>query len=77
MSKSSVKSIRLRAGTFNGVKVFSATMAADRDMLGERITEWIAGHPTYKLVEIVVSQSSDDRFHCLALSVFYAETIKR
>ena len=30
---------------FNGVKVFSATMVADRDQLGEKVTAWIAAHP--------------------------------
>jgi len=29
---------------FNGVKVFSATMVADRDQLGEKVTAWIAQH---------------------------------
>jgi hypothetical protein len=56
---------------FNGVKIFSATMFADRDHLGEKITDWIAAHPALELVEIVVTQSSDASFHCLAICVFY------
>lgn len=63
------------AAGFNGLKVFSATMFADRDRLGERVTEWIAGHPACELTEIVVTQSSDDSFHCIAFTVFYWETL--
>ncbi len=69
----------LRPGhPFNGVKIFSATMFAERDRLGEKVTEWIAANPHFMVVEIVVSQSSDASFHCVAFSVFYwEETTKR
>ena len=60
---------------FNGLKVFSATMFADRDRLGERVTDWIASHPGFELTEIVVTQSSDDAFHCIAFTVFYWEPL--
>ena len=56
---------------FNGVKVFSATMWADRERLGEKVTEWIRGHPHLTIDDVVVTQSSDDEFHCLAITVFY------
>ena len=56
---------------FNGVKVFSATMFNDRQHLGDRITAWIADHPHYDVTEIIVTQSSDASFHCVALTVFY------
>jgi hypothetical protein len=56
---------------FNGVKVFSATMFNDRQMLGEKITAWIADNPRNELTEIIVTQSSDESFHCVALTVFY------
>ena len=59
--------------TFNGVKVFSATMMADRDHLGEKITQWLAAHPSFKLTDVIVTQSSDEAFHCLAITVFYYE----
>ena len=58
---------------FNGVKVFSATMFADREHLGEKIGAWFAAHPERKPVDVVVTQSSDDAFHCLAITVFYWE----
>ena len=58
---------------FNGVKVFSATMVADRDQLGEKVTAWIAANPNKKVTDIVVTQSSDEAFHCIAITVFYHE----
>jgi len=58
---------------FNGVKVFSATMVADRDQLGEKVTAWIAAHPEKKVTDLIVTQSSDEAFHCIAITVFYSE----
>ena len=58
---------------FNGVKVFSATMVADRDQLGENVTAWIAARPECKVTDIVITQSSDEAFHCIAITVFYWE----
>jgi hypothetical protein len=62
---------------FNGVKVFSATMVADREHLGEKITAWMANHPACKLTDVIVTQSSDEAFHCLAITVFYHEDTAR
>jgi hypothetical protein len=61
---------------FNGVKIFSATMAQERDRLGERVTEWLREHPDFEVVDTVVTQSSDEAFHCLAITVFYIEPKK-
>ena len=61
---------------FNGVKIFSATMFADRGQIGEKVTDWIASSPQRKLTDIVVTQSSDAAFHCITISVFYQETIR-
>lgn len=38
-------------GKFNGVKVFSATMVADRQVLGEKVTEWIRAHPACEIAD--------------------------
>jgi len=62
---------------FNGVKVFSATMVADRDQLGEKVTAWIASHTECKVTDIVITQSSDEAFHCIAITVFYWEDKSR
>lgn len=56
---------------FNGVKIFSATMMGDREALGGRVTDWIRNNPECKVVEVFVTQSSDEAFHCITLTVFY------
>lgn len=61
---------------FNGVKIFSATMFADRGQLGDKVTEWLASSPSRKLTDIVVTQSSDAAFHCITISVFYRENLR-
>ncbi|MEJ7597432.1 MAG: hypothetical protein WKG01_05940 [Kofleriaceae bacterium] len=74
MPKSMAKGLVVRPGRqFNGVKVFSASMVADRDQLGDRVTRWMAERPNCKVTEFVVTQSSDARFHCITISVFYQE----
>lgn len=62
---------------FNGVKVFSATMVADRDQLGEKVSAWLGNHQQYKVTDMVVTQSSDEAFHCIAITVFYFEDTRR
>jgi hypothetical protein len=57
--------------SFNSAKVFSATMMNDRGKLGETITYWIDENPAFEITEIVVTQSSDEAFHCLAMTVFF------
>ena len=58
---------------FNGVKVFSATMVADREQLGEKVTAWMQKNDQAKVTDIVITQSSDEAFHCIAITVFYWE----
>jgi hypothetical protein len=62
---------------FNGVKVFSATMVADRDQLGEKVTAWMSSNSHLKVTDVVVTQSSDEAFHCIAITVFYWEDTSR
>jgi hypothetical protein len=57
--------------TFTGVKVFSATKAREREEMGETITRWLRANPDLEMVERVVTQSSDDEFHCLTFVFFY------
>lgn len=54
-----------------GLKVFSATKAKDREVLGDMITQWIESHPEYDIIDKIVTQSSDREFHCLAITLFY------
>jgi hypothetical protein len=61
----------MRVPRFDGIKIFSATKAADRLALGERITAWMGEHPDYQIVDRRVTQSSDSSFHCLAITIFW------
>lgn len=62
--------------SFTGVKVFSTTLARDREKMGEHISRWLAEHPEYEVVEREVTQSSDKEFHCLSITLFYRERRK-
>ena len=54
-----------------GLKIFSATKARERDQLGETITDWIRTHPEFEVFEKIVTQSSDNEFHCLSITLFF------
>jgi hypothetical protein len=56
-----------------GVKVFTATKAKEREGLGDRITEWLRNNPPTEIIDVTVTQSSDEEFHCLTISVLYEE----
>lgn len=59
---------------YNGVKVFSATKAKDREFLGEAITRWLQSNSDIEIVDTVVTQSSDREFHCLTITIFYRKS---
>ena len=59
----------------NLVKVFSATMARDRDRLGERVTAWIQEHPGATILNTTVRLSSDSKFHCLSIVLLCHESM--
>ncbi len=63
----------MSAMSFTGVKVFSATKAREREELGETITRWLRSNAGLEVVDRVVTQSSDDEFHCLTIVLFYRE----
>lgn len=58
---------------FNGVRIFTATKAKEREMLGQAITQWIRENPQSKIVDKIVMQSSDSEFHCLTIIIFYKD----
>jgi folate-dependent tRNA-U54 methylase TrmFO/GidA len=58
---------------FTGMKVFSTTLARDREKLGERVTAWLRENPGLEVVSKEVTQSSDSEFHCLTITFFYRE----
>ena len=55
-----------------GVKVFTATKAKERGGLGERITEWLRAMPPKNIRKLKVTQSSDEEFHCLTITILYS-----
>jgi hypothetical protein len=58
---------------FTGMKIFSTTLARDREQMGETITRWLADNPLLEVVDKIVTQSSDKEFHCLTITLFYRE----
>ena len=60
-----------RQRLFDGVKLFAATKFADRQILGETVTNWIAANQQLTVADVVVTQSSDAEFHCVTICVFY------
>jgi hypothetical protein len=59
--------------SFTGVKVFSTTLARDREAMGDTIGRWLAENPGLEVVDRLVTQSSDSEFHCLSITFFYRE----
>ena len=57
--------------SFTGVKVFSTTLARDRENMGENITKWLKENSSLDVVDKIVTQSSDKEFHCLTITLFY------
>lgn len=58
---------------FTGVKVFSTTLARDREVMGENITRWLKDNANVEIVDKEVTQSSDKEFHCLTVTLFYKQ----
>ncbi len=58
---------------FTGCKVFSATLARDRDAMSDTINAWLAKHPDLDIVDKTVTLSSDKQFHCLTIILFFRE----
>jgi hypothetical protein len=57
---------------FTNVKVFSTTLARDREVMGENITKWLKEHgQNLQIVDKIVTQSSDKEFHCLSITLFF------
>jgi hypothetical protein len=61
---------------WQGVQVFSATMAKERTELGEKVERWIRDNKV-DVVETVVAQSSDSEYHCISITVFFNYQAKK
>jgi hypothetical protein len=62
--------------SFTGMKVFSTTLARDREQMSDTITRWLADNSNLEIVDKIVTQSSDKEFHCLTITLFYRERQK-
>ena len=58
---------------FSGMKIFSTTLARDREQMGDNVTRWIHDNAQLEIVDKIVTQSSDKEFHCLTITLFYRE----
>jgi len=58
---------------FTGMKIFSTTLARDREVMGDTITRWLQENQQVEIVDKLVTQSSDKEFHCLTITLFYRE----
>jgi hypothetical protein len=59
---------------FDAVQVFSATKQKERETLGTTITQWLKSKgDTIRVVDKIVTQSSDNAFHCLTITLFYQD----
>lgn len=59
--------------SFTGCKVFTTTLARDREAMSDKITQWLQAHPDLEIVDKTVTLSSDRQFHCLSIVFFYRE----
>lgn len=59
--------------SFTGCKVFSATLARDREAMSDTINRWLASNAGLEVVDKAVLLSSDRQFHCLTIVFFYRE----
>ena len=58
---------------FTGMKIFSTTLARDREAMGDNITRWLHDNQQFEIVDKIVTQSSDKEFQCLTITLFYRE----
>ena len=60
---------------FDGVQMFNATLAKERARLGETISAWMAKNRHLKVVDWWITQSSDNAFHCVTMTLFYVRPV--
>ena len=58
---------------FTGCKIFSTTLARDREAMSETINRWLDANRDKEIVDKVVKLSSDQQFHCLTIVLFYRD----
>ena len=61
---------------FDGVQMFAATKAKDRDKMGETISQWMAKNRHLVPVDWCITQSSDNEFHCVTFTIFWRKATR-
>ena len=56
---------------YDGVEIFSATLASEREKIGGRVTRFLSENPGLQVVNTEIRQSSDSSHHCLSVLVFW------
>jgi hypothetical protein len=75
LSAQSSGELRSKHPPFNGVKVFSTTIFTDCARLDDEVAAWLATRPEIRVTQLVVTQSSDAAYQCIAVTVFYWEPV--
>ena len=52
-------------------------MVTPSGTLNVKVSAWMATNSHLKVTDIVVTQSSDEAFHCIAITVFYWEDVEK
>jgi len=52
------------------VKVFSATKERERELLGQKVKNWLAENPAARVVQTSLRLSSDEHAHCMTIVLF-------
>ena len=55
--------------------MFAATKAREREKLGETISAWMAKNRHLVPVDRTVTQSSDNEFHCVTVTLFWRKGV--
>ena len=50
----------MNAVQFTGMKIFSTTLARDREQMGDNITRWLHDNPQLEMVDKIITQMHSD-----------------
>lgn len=60
---------------YQAIKIFTCTMAKERNELDEGVNRWLVDmskkQKTFEVVDTIITQSSDNAFHCFTVTIFY------
>jgi len=65
--------VRPRCQPFDGVEIWSMTKPTERQQLGRHITSWLCANKHCSVVDVQISQSSDNAYHCVTVFLFWVK----